>query len=151
MAKNILSPATAKGIQFFGKYFGGAQTWLYRASGGKLGNTLAGAPVLLLTTIGHKSGQQRTVPLLYLADGDRYFLVASKGGFPKHPAWYVNLKANPKVQVQLGRDVKPMIARTLSEEEKAVQWPKLVAMYGDYQMYQDRADRPIPVVAVEPA
>lgn len=150
MAKNTLSPIEAKAIELFGKYFGGAQTRLYRATGGKLGGTLAGAPVLLLMTKGRKTGKERTAPLLYLREGDRFYVVASKGGFPVHPAWYNNLVAEPKVEIQVGADVKPLVARTISEDEKTRVWPKLVAMYADYQMYQDRTDRSIPVVALEP-
>lgn len=148
MAKNKFTKVDEVAIQFFSKYFGGAQTWLYRATGGKQGGTLVGCPVLLLTTVGRKSGKSRTAPLLYLRDGDQIVIVASKGGFPKHPAWYLNLRDNPKVQVQVGAEVSTMTARTLSEEEKAKVWPKLVAMYSDYQMYQDRTDRSIPVVTL---
>lgn len=149
MAKNELSARDKKAIELFGKYYGRFNTWLYRKTGGKLGNTLLGAPVLLLTTIGNKSGQKRTVPLLYLKDGERYFVVASKGGFPTDPAWYKNLVANPAVEVQEGAAVKAMRARTISDDEKARVWPRLVAMYKHYQSYQDRTDRSIPVVALE--
>lgn len=149
MAKQTLSPIEAKAIHLFGKYFGGAQAWLYRTSGGKLGNTLAGAPVLLLTTRGRKTGKERTSPLLFLRDGDRFYVVASKGGVPEHPAWYLNLVDQPKVQIQVGGETLTRVARTLTAEEKAAVWPKLVAMYKDYQMYQDRTDRSIPVVALE--
>jgi len=149
MANNPLSATEAKVIHLFGKYFGGMQTTLYRATGGKLGGTLKGAPVLLLTTKGHKSGQPRTVPLLFLRDADRYYLVASKGGFPTHPAWYLNLSAEPQVHVQLGAEHHDRRARTLSEEEKAAVWPRLVEMWPDYQAYQERTDRSIPVVAIE--
>jgi deazaflavin-dependent oxidoreductase (nitroreductase family) len=149
MAKNTLSGAEKTAIELFGKHYGRFNTWLYRKTGGKLGGTLMGAPVLLLTTTGHKSGLKRTVPLLYLKDGARYFVVASKGGFPTDPAWYANLKANPEVEVQEGADVKAMRARTVSDAEKAQVWPRLVAMYKSYQDYQDRTDRSIPVVALE--
>lgn len=151
MAKNKLSPVEATMIQLFGKYFGGAQTWIYQATGGKIGATLVGAPVLLLTTTGRKTGKSRTAPLLYLRDGDGFVIVASKGGFPDHPAWYLNLTSNPNVKVQVGSEVKSMTARTVNEAEKAAYWPKLVAMYSDYQMYQDRTDRSIPVVLLQPA
>jgi deazaflavin-dependent oxidoreductase (nitroreductase family) len=146
MAKNTLSAGEAKAIQLFSKYVGGAQAFLYRVSGGKLGGTLRGAPVLLLTTTGRKSGKARTSPLLYLREGDDVFVVASKGGFATHPAWYQNLSAKPETQVQIGSEVSARHAHTLSEAEKAAVWPKLVAMYPDYQMYQDRTDRSIPVV-----
>jgi F420H(2)-dependent quinone reductase len=149
MAKNELSASERRGIELFSKYYGSFNTWLYRKTGGKLGGTLMGAPVLLLTTTGNKSGHKRTVPLLYLKDGARYFIVASKGGFPIDPAWYKNLVANPEVEVQEGPEVKAMRARTISEDEKAQVWPRLVAMYKPYQQYQDRTARSIPVVALE--
>lgn len=147
--KAVLSASERTGIELFSKYYGRFNTWLYRKTGGKLGGTLMGAPVLLLTTTGHKSGQKRTVPLLYLKDGARYVVVASKGGFPTDPAWYLNLKANAEVEVQEGSDVKAMRARTVSDDEKAQLWPRLVGMYKHYQEYQDRTDRSIPVVSLE--
>jgi deazaflavin-dependent oxidoreductase (nitroreductase family) len=136
-------------VEAFGRYFGGAQTWLYRRSGGKVGGTLMNAPVLLLTTTGRKSGKARTSPLLYLRDGERLLIVASKGGFPKHPAWYLNLRDKPEVQVQVGAVTKTMHARTVGEDEKARYWPELVRMYKPYAEYQKRTDRSIPVVALE--
>jgi len=151
MTKNTLSAVDKKAIELFGKYYGSFNTWLYEKTGGKLGGTLMGAPVLLLTTIGNKSGQKRTAPLLYLQDGARYYIVASKGGYPVDPAWYKNLTANPAVEVQVGPHKQPMRARTVSEDEKAKVWPRLVAMYKYYQVYQDRTERSIPVVALEPA
>jgi deazaflavin-dependent oxidoreductase (nitroreductase family) len=105
--------------------------------------------VLLLTTTGRKSGKARTSPLLYLRDGERYVVVASKGGFPSHPAWYLNLLENPRVQVEVGPETKQMTARTASPEEKARYWPSLVGMYKYYARYQERTERPIPVVVLE--
>lgn len=151
MAKNPMSPLEARIINLFGKYVGTAQARLYQATGGKWGaKFIRGTDVLLLTTTGRKSGEPRTVPLLYLQEGDRYYIVASKGGYPTHPAWYLNLCANPKVQLQVGAQVRPMLARTIDDEAKARVWPRLVAMYKDYADYQDRTDRPIPVVVLEP-
>lgn len=126
-------------------------TWAYRASGGRIGGTfLRGAPVMLLTTIGRKSGQRRTAPLLYLRDGDKVICVASKGGMPKHPLWFRNLEANPNVEVQIGNDVTPMRAAVASQTEKEAYWPKLTAMYRDFDDYQARTDRNIPVVILSP-
>ncbi len=128
-----------------------ANTWVYRATGGKIGGTfLRGAPVLLLTTIGRRSGQLRTAPLLYLRDGERIVLVASKGGMSHHPSWYLNLLDNPDVEVEIGREKLAMRARRASDEEKAALWPKLVAMYPDYDDYQARTTRNIPVVLLTP-
>jgi len=126
-------------------------TWAYRASGGWIGGKFfGGAPVLLLTTIGRKSGQPRVSPLLYLKDGETYVVVASKGGMSHHPLWFKNLEANPKVEVEVGREKLPMTARRATGEEKAALWPKLVAMYADYAVYQQRTDRDIPVVICSP-
>src|SRR5262249_9612328 len=102
-----------------------ANVWIYRLSGGRLGGTfLRGAPVCLVTTRGKRSGQLRTVALLYLADGDDIALVASKGGMSHHPAWYHNMLAHPEVEVQIGAITRPMRARRASDVEKAALWPK---------------------------
>ena len=124
-----------------------ANVWLYRLTGGRLGGTfLRGAPVCLVTTTGKRSGQPRTVALLYLADGNDVVLVASKGGMSHHPAWYHNMVANPAVEVQIGTSTRAMRARRASDAEKATLWPKLVAMYRDYDDYQARTTRNIPVM-----
>ena len=87
-------------------------TWAFRLTGGRLGGKfVGGAPVLLLTTIGRRSGEPRTAPLLYLQEGDSYVIVASKGGMSQHPLWYLNLESNPQVEVEVGREKKPMVAR----------------------------------------
>jgi deazaflavin-dependent oxidoreductase (nitroreductase family) len=126
-------------------------TWAYRLTGGRLGGTfLRGAPVMLLTVIGRKSGRELTVPLLYLQDGERVITVASKGGMDHHPLWYLNLVAHPDVDVQIGTDVRPMRAHTADESERAHYWPKLVAMYRDYADYQARTARTIPIVVLSP-
>jgi deazaflavin-dependent oxidoreductase (nitroreductase family) len=126
-------------------------TWIYRASGGKLGaKFVGGAPVFLLITKGRKSGEPRTAPLIYLRDGDDYVLVASKGGMSHHPAWYLNLEANPECEVEIGRARSPMRARRVSDEEKATLWPRLLAIYPDYDDYQARTERNIPVVRLSP-
>ena len=126
-------------------------TWIFRASGGRLGSRfLRGAPVLLLTTTGAKSGVRRTTPLIYLADGPRMVLVASKGGMSHSPAWYHNLMANPECEVQIATRTTHMVARRASAEEKAALWPKLVAIYRDYDDYQARTSRDIPVLILTP-
>jgi deazaflavin-dependent oxidoreductase (nitroreductase family) len=129
-----------------------ANTWLYRLSGGRLGGRwLRGAPVMLLTTIGRKSRQLRTTPLLYLEDGPNVVCVASQGGMSKHPLWFHNLVACPDVEVEIGSKKRRMTARQASDAERAVLWPRLVAMYRDFDDYQARTDRKIPVVILEPA
>jgi len=127
-----------------------ANNWVYRASGGRLGARFRGAPVLLLTTVGRRSGQPRTVPLLYLEDGNGYVVVASVGGMSRNPAWFRNLEANPEVEVQVGPVRRRMLARRAGEGEKAAFWPKLVALYADYDVYQRRTERNIPVVVLSP-
>jgi deazaflavin-dependent oxidoreductase (nitroreductase family) len=133
-----------------GKALQASNVWLYRKSGGKFGAKMKGAPILLLTTRGRKTGKQRTTPLLYLRDGDDFVIVASKGGWPQDPLWYSNLKADPAVEVQVGRDVRSMSARTASDDVRDRLWPKLVAMYGAYADYQSWSDRKIPVVLLSP-
>jgi len=126
-------------------------TWAYRATKGRLGGRFrGGAPVMLVTTTGRKTGRRLTIPLLYLRDGDRVVTVASKGGMDQHPLWYRNMVAHPQVDVQIGSEQKSMLARTASAAEKSALWPRLVAMYPDYDAYQARTERYIPVVILEP-
>ena len=126
-------------------------TWIFRASGGRFGSRfLRGAPVLLLTTTGAKSGVRRTTPLIYLADGPGVVLVASKGGMSHSPAWYHNLMANPECEVQIGSRTTRVVARRANAAEKAALWPKLVAIYRDYDEYQARTSRDIPVLILTP-
>jgi len=132
--------------------FSALNTWIYRVSGGRwIGRFPSGAPVCLLTTQGRKSGQRRTVPLLFLADGDDVVVVASQGGAPRHPGWYFNLVTSPTAEVQIGRRHVAVTARTVGAEEKAALWPRLVAIYPPYDAYQRRTTRSIPVVRMIPA
>ena len=125
--------------------------WAYRLTGGRMGGTfLQGAPVCLVTVKGKQSGTLRTVALLYLAAGDDVVLVASKGGMSHHPAWYHNMIANPDVEVQIGSTTRRMRARRASSAEKAALWPRLIAMYRDYDDYQARTTREIPVMILSP-
>lgn len=131
----------------------GAHTFLYRASGGRLGHDIPGVrgKMLLLDHVGAKSGTKRTSPLLYFADGDDIVIVASKGGFPKHPAWYHNLMANPDTKVQVGPEQRPVHARVASPEERERLWPVAVKMYHGYEDYAARSKgREIPLVVLEP-
>lgn len=133
------------------KWMSRINTWLYKATGGRIGGKfLQGAPVALLTTTGRKTGQPRISPLLYLRDGDRVIVVASHGGREKNPMWYLNLKANPQVQVQIKKEVLNLTARDATEEERAKYWPQLVKMYSSYEDYQSWTDRTIPIVICEP-
>jgi len=127
-------------------------TWAYRLTGGWLGGTwLRGAPVMLLTVTGRKTGRQLTVPLLYLRDGERVVVVASKGGMDAHPLWYLNLVADPEVTAEIGTEKRRMRAHTADDTERARYWPDLIAMYRDYDDYQARTQRQIPVVVLSPA
>jgi deazaflavin-dependent oxidoreductase (nitroreductase family) len=126
-------------------------TWIYRASGGRLGGRwLYGAPICLLTTIGRKSGQPRTAPLLYLEDGQRVILVGSQGGMSKSPLWVANAEANPDVELEIGKVKRPMRARRGTSEEKSHYWPALCRMYPDYADYQAKTTRDIPILVLEP-
>ena len=131
----------------FVKVMSVANTWIFRASGGKYGaKFMRGAPVLLLTTTGRKSGEPRVAPLIYLRDGERLVIVASKGGMAKNPLWYGNLIANPNVEVELPGEKIAMRAERATDEEKALLWPRLLEVYPDYDDYQARTERNIPVV-----
>jgi len=110
---------------------------------------LAGMPVLLLTTRGRTTGRPRTVPLTYFVEGDGIVLVASYGGDDRHPGWYHNLCADPRVEVVQGRSRRALTARTATPEERARLWPTIVATYPGYARYQARTARPIPLVVLE--
>lgn len=112
---------------------------------------MLGSPVLLLITTGRKSGRERTVPLLYLRDGEDLVVVGSNGGAATHPAWWLNLRANPEAIVEVGDQKLRVRAKKADPEEKDRLWPKLVAMYPSYEDYQRRTDREIPVVLLKPA
>jgi F420H(2)-dependent quinone reductase len=125
--------------------------WVYRASGGRLGHRFPGAPpTLLLEHVGARSGEPRTSPLVYVADGDDVVLVASKGGHPRNPAWYHNLRANPDVTVQIGRERRAVRAREATPGERPRLWAEAVRTYGPYRDYQERTDRQIPLMVLEP-
>ncbi len=143
------TPSQEKVGTIFVRLMSVVNTWIFRASGGRLGNKFArGAPVLLLTTTGARSGQRRTTPLIYLADADDVVLVASKGGMSQSPAWYHNLRKTPDCEVQIGSEPRPMRARRVSDEEKAALWPRLLEVYRDYDDYQARTTRNIPVMVL---
>jgi len=132
------------------KIIGAVHRWLYRMSGGKWGQTFFGSPILLLTTTGRRTGQPRTWPLTYLPEGERLIVVASNGGQPNHPAWYLNLRANPQVSVQLGDQTQTMIAQTAEGEERAWLWSRVIEEYPAYAGYQRKTARQIPVVVLRP-
>jgi deazaflavin-dependent oxidoreductase (nitroreductase family) len=125
--------------------------WIYRATGGLIGHRFPGAPpTLLLDHIGAKTGARRTTPLLYVDDPPNVVIVASKGGYSRHPAWYHNLLAHPEVTVQIGSERRAVRARVASAAERKRLWPKAVATYSGYRDYQERTDREIPLIVLEP-
>ena len=124
----------------------------FRANAGKIpSGPFANAPLLLLTTVGAKSGTERTMPLAYTRDGDRYVIVASKGGAPTHPGWYLNLQKDPDVELQVLDEVFPARARTADAEERERLWELVNRQWPDYAGYQTKTDREIPVVVLERA
>ena len=123
---------------------------VYRATGGRVGGCLLGSPVLLLTTTGRKSGRPRTIPLLYLPDGENLVVVASNGGTAGDPAWRLNLVDDPEANVEVGGRKLRVRAEEAEGKERRRLWERLVRMYGAYQQYQERTDRRIPVVLLRP-
>jgi F420H(2)-dependent quinone reductase len=123
---------------------------VYRLTGGLVGGRLVRNDMLLLTTTGRRTGKRHTVPLLYLEEGDTLVVIASFGGRPYHPQWYLNLVADPSVTVQRLSRRLPHRARTADPEERSWWWPRVVAAYDGYRAYQDRTDREIPVVLLDP-
>jgi deazaflavin-dependent oxidoreductase (nitroreductase family) len=132
------------------RLFGGLHATVIRRSGGKFGAKFRGAPVLLLTTTGRKSGQARTSPLLYLPDGADLAVVASYGGDDRFPAWYHNLVANPEVSAEVDGKTVQLRATVADAATKARLWPELLKMYKTYDSYQKKTDREIPVVLLSP-
>ena len=121
----------------------------YLETNGEDGHMSSGAPTLLLTTTGRNFGQPYTTPLIYGQDGDRYLLVASRGGAPRHPGWYRNLAKQPDVDVQVKADRFRARARTATEEEKLALWSIMTKIWPAYNEYQARTSRQIPVVLIE--
>jgi F420H(2)-dependent quinone reductase len=129
----------------------GAHRWLYQATRGAVGHRLPGLPrFLLLDHVGARSGIERSSPLVYFEDGDNLVIVASKGGFPRHPAWFHNLRANPETTIQVGTERRRVRARVAADDERERLWPDAVATWAGYDDYQARTDRKIPLVILEP-
>ena len=124
---------------------------VYRLTGGRLGGKVKGAPVLLLDHLGRKTGRARTTPVLYLRDGADLVIVGSRGGSDAMPAWFLNLMSSPSTTVQVGSERRAVVARQATPEEKQRLWPRLVEMYDEYAVYQQRTKREIPVVILSPA
>lgn len=133
------------------KYGSQVHQFWYTVTGGIFGSHVSGAPVLLLTTTGRKSGRSRTAPLTFLQDGENKVIVGSNGGNDQHPAWYLNLRANPDAEVRVGRERHRVRAEVADDTERARLWPLVVQMYHGYDEYQKETKRKIPVVILKPA
>ena len=123
----------------------------YRATDGEVGYLWNDAPILLLTTSGRRSGELRTSALIFGRDGDDYLVVASMGGAPRHPSWYLNITAQPNAEIQVRADRIPVIGRTASDDEKPRLWRIMTDVWPNYDAYQTRTDRSIPVVVLSPS
>ena len=129
----------------------GGHTTAYRATRGLIGHRFPGAPPsLLLDHVGARTGTKRTSPLVYTVDGEKLILVASKGGYPRNPAWFHNLLAHPETTVQVGAQRRPVRARVATAAERKRMWPLVVATYSGYEDYARRTEREIPLVVLEP-
>ncbi len=130
--------------------FGDEHVRRYRETGGKVGHSWRkGSTILLLTTTGRTTGNKSTVPLIYVQDGPRYAIIASKGGAPDHPGWYKNLEKTPEVELQVKDEVFRARARIAQGEERSRLWKAANAMWPDYDSYQTKTTREIPVVVLE--
>jgi deazaflavin-dependent oxidoreductase (nitroreductase family) len=141
-----LSTSSAWALKAFGKL----HIPLYRASRGRLFGRLDRAPVLLLTTVGRRSGRPRTAPVVYLADGERLIVIGSNAGHTKAPAWSLNLEANPVAEVELGAERRNVLARIAEDEERAGLWRKVNEMYSGFDDYSARTTREIRLFVLEP-
>jgi deazaflavin-dependent oxidoreductase (nitroreductase family) len=132
--------------------FGDEHVRRYRETGGEVGHIWRrGSKILLLTTKGRKTGNETTTPLIYESDGDRYVIVASKGGTPEHPGWYLNLEKDPEVELQVKDQVFRARAHTAEGGERERLWKLAAQQWPDYDAYQQKTDRQIPVVVLERA
>lgn len=122
----------------------------YRESGGEVGYLWNGVPTLLLTATGRRTGRQLTSPLIFARDGDDYLIVASMGGAPRHPSWFLNLQAKPEADIQVKAETLPVVARAASATEKPRLWKIVTDVWPNYDVYQSRTDRDIPVVVLSP-
>jgi F420H(2)-dependent quinone reductase len=128
----------------------GVHSGVYRATGGKLLGRMGKSPILLLNTVGRKSGKKRTTPLLYVMDGEDFVIIASKGGAPSHPAWYLNLMSTPDATVEVGDREVRVKAKEVDGEEKIRLWQMMVQIYPTYDDYQTKTKREIPLLLLRP-
>ena len=142
----VSSALGARGLRWTGRL----NVPLYRVSGGRIGGRIGRAPVLLLTSTGRRTGQRRTAPVVYLADGERFVVIGSNAGNDRVPAWALNLKANPDAEVEIGRRRIPVRARVAEGEERAELWRRANAQYAGFDDYDARTRRDISVFVLEP-
>ena len=145
------APQASSPFWWLWERFTDVHTAAYKATNGRLGGRYAGAPVALVESVGRKSGKRRTHPLIATKDGDDIIVVASKGGVHRHPAWYLNLMANPETTVNFNGEVRRVRAREAEGEERERLWKLMTEIYPTYEDYQRRTDRRIPVIVLEPA
>ena len=138
------------GVAALRRFTSGMNKSLYRLTGGAVGGKMGGRPILLLTTVGRKSGKERVTPLLYLPEGDHFVVIASNWGEANHPMWWLNLQANPRAKIQVGRKTIPVTARRASPEERQRLWPVITSKYSNYADYQKGITREIPVIILTP-
>ena len=150
MAENPMTDKEFAKLRQFIKPFSRFNSIVYQLSGGRLMGSFRGRPVMLVTMSGAKSGKKRTIPLMYVSYKDGVILVGSQGGAPKSPVWVKNLQANPDVVVQFKGKKMNLLARQVDDAEKAEVWPTCVEHYHEYDDYQARTDRNIPVFVCEP-
>ena len=150
MAENPMTAKEFARLRQFIRPFSRLNGFLYKLSGGRVMGTLQGRPVMLVTMKGVKSGKQRTIPLMYVPYKEGVIVVGSQGGAPKSPVWVKNIQANPDVVVQYKGKKMHLRARQVDDAEKAEVWPTCVEHYREYDDYQARTDRNIPVFVCEP-
>jgi F420H(2)-dependent quinone reductase len=148
----IINDKQVPAVRFFMRWATRLNVAVFRLSKGRLMNKfIGGYPVCIVSTTGAKSGKTRRIALIHLPHGDNKLLVASQGGMPTNPVWYYNIVANPTIEIMVGGDSKSYLARQVSDEEKAALWPHLLSLYPDFDEYQARTDRNIPVFSCAPA
>lgn len=132
------------------RFFSTLHRTIYQLSGGQIFGRSMGCQVVLLTTTGRRTGEPHTSPVLGFVEGRAIIVVASNAGKDRHPSWYLNLRANPGAQVQVGREIRKARAREATPEERERLWPRLAREFGGYEVYRERTSRPIPVLILEP-
>ena len=151
MAKEAFSLSKAKRIKKVVGPISSLNAFIYKLSNGRLWGKVSGKyPIMILSTTGRKSNKLRHIPLIKVIDNNCPILVASMGGSPLNPSWFYNVLNEPRVHVQIGKEKKPYLARRASEKEKTQLWPTICSFYPDYQTYQERTQRNIPVFICAP-